>query len=45
VGTSLAVSEIEKKNVYMVNECGSVGQSMNGVNVECMVRINDWGEE
>ena len=28
----------------MMNECGSAGPNVIGVNVECMVRMNDRGE-
>ena len=43
------VSELKKtkrdEENKKMSECGSVGPSVNGLNVECMVRTNDLGEE
>jgi len=37
--------KIKVKERCVMSECGTAGPSVSGVNVECMVRMNEWGEE
>ena len=41
----MAVLSVEVRGKCVINECGTAGPTVNGVNVECMVRMTELGEE
>ena len=40
---NVSIRVCKRRKKCTMSECGSAGLSVSGVNVECMVRMNDWG--